>query len=117
MDIREMKAGNELNKLIAEKVMGWSYYHRCPDGYEDCLHWHTETGIDKGYKCPDYSGDISAAWKVVEKMRANGNEFYQRSTGNNEWLAQFKFHYGSGYIAKTAPEAICKAALLAMEDK
>jgi len=94
-EILAMKPGRELDALIAEKVMGWSW------------------GII-GDLIPAYSTDISAAWEVVEEM---GDCLHLRQHGEQgEWEAWFCGYPNSKAHGETAPEAICKAALLAVMD-
>lgn len=77
------------------------------------------------YTGPEYSTDIAAAWQVVEKMRTDGWRFdlYDsfagwRATfgrpggidrGENMWVLRASDRH------ETAPEAICRAALAALE--
>ena len=62
----------------------------------------------------DFSTDISAAWQVVERMKEEYNDFildYVAGYKGGQWSASVdKFH---APLAKTAEEAICKAALIA----
>jgi hypothetical protein len=120
MDIREMKAGRELDLKIAEEVF------RIP--FESLF---------KGViLLKPYSTDISAAWEVVEKMKSRVDsafgyylaECIGLTTGMDIWV---KENMPDSYslatwaadlvicelMEKLTPEAICKAALLAMEDK
>ena len=141
MDKREMKAGRELDALVAEKVMGWipSWGNWWMAGYgemncslDKATEWsfEAEKGVEyrgKKYQsiplhrwCP--STDISAAWEIVEKMRevgyfirlADQDEFIRARFYNPNFLPDEKSLW---IVAETVPEAICKAALLAMEDK
>lgn len=62
-----MKAGREMDALVAEKVMGWTDRHGefaiPPDTspHRGAIRYMPE-------KVPPYSTDISAAWQVVEKL-------------------------------------------------
>lgn len=58
------------------------------------------------------STDISAAWLVVEKM-TEGDRYFglQRVIKNSKWL--WEANFGEPVFALEAPEAICKAALIA----
>jgi hypothetical protein len=102
-----MKAGRELDALIAEKVMGFdkrivSKVDGMP--YADVLH---------------YSTQIADAWLVVEKF-PNVAIFGP----NDSWLVRFSDDDGSIYThpvdeparADTAPLAICLAALKAVDE-
>ncbi|MBA7499340.1 hypothetical protein ES704_02080 [subsurface metagenome] len=86
-EILAMKAGRELDVLVSAKVMEHRMEHR----------------IEK------YSTDISAAWLVVEKL-SNLIFDLRKVYQNTDWCASFEGNVAEG---KKAPEAICKAALLA----
>ena len=106
-----MKAGRELDALIAEKVMGWWFYgplgeYGVPGGKSD----------KNPEMVPNYSTSIAAASLVAEKLRPNCDIYieYHRSDyvicrivdysrkpehlGNEPWAK-----------AETAPLAICLA--------
>lgn len=117
-----MKAGRELDALVAEKVMGmgkppYGDASNCPTCGYDGL-WSEEI--------QPYSTDIAAAWMVVEHLKNTLN--------GKEWTGEFNlFFNGEKYecwwsfsrrtneglyetskdesIAETAPLAICLAAL------
>lgn len=140
----ELKAGRELDALIAEKVMGeppmLSWQVLSPDEKSSCLggtkdeceRWLAEHArnfpysVYAGYhvgawrRYARYSTDISAAWRVVEKMHEQGFAFFRveadtpPNTRVQEWIAGFhrkgeQTAYWKG--ADTAPLAICLAAL------
>lgn len=102
----------EINKEIAEKVMGW----------KDGKHPHDDflnSGWGGGYVFSP-STDISDAWLVVEKMREKGFWFDLNNGEGDSWDANFEektliaeLHSVRG--EKSAPLAICKAALKAIE--
>ena len=124
MTIDEMQAGPEMNALVAEKVMGWT---RCSnEDCQGCDHPIYLTGGRWIVRVPgrdwdddDYifapSTGISAAWMVVEKMREMGFMFRLQSfdTVGAEFQQPWGFFVSSS--ATTAPPAICKAALKAVE--
>ena len=122
-----MKAGRELDALIAEKVMGW-------EATADGLYWDArqkrtrlvlgsaiakkreEMGIENG---PGFvfapSTDIAAAWEVVEK--ADLWSLYG-SIGDGPYRACIQFEDREGLMtADTAPLAICLAALKAVSQE
>jgi len=127
-EILAMKPGRELDALVGEYVFGFKRVKTPPDYYgknggtdvlvprnlPEFYNYPPIGEIQLWYMCRHWSTDISAAWEVVEKMREKGSHFFVRDTGNNEVLVQFSYLYGRGYIAKTAPEAICKSSLLAV---
>lgn len=104
-----MNPGRELDALIAEKVMGLNLVEKI----DEC---HTFIA-----NLPYYSTDIKAAWEVIEhfandtgarlELRAllepdcvGYRAFECAFTGNN---------FGEPIVGKTAPHAICLAALKA----
>ena len=122
-----MKAGRELDTLVAEKVMGW-------EATADGLYWDArqkrtrlvlgsaiakkreEMGIENG---PGFvfapSTDIAAAWEVVEK--ADLWSLYG-SIGDGPYRACIQFEDREGLMtADTAPLAICIAALKAVSQE
>jgi hypothetical protein len=124
-EVLGLKPGRELDALIAEKVMGF----RCVvDKGNGNVSWiaygvygetHTPPMAWKkwNYKVPPYSTDIAAAWEVVEKMSEQWPQ-YQLAKIEDGWSVMWGFD-GYGWpeaTGKTAPEAICKAALLAVMD-
>ncbi|MTH32978.1 hypothetical protein GL282_09765 [Veillonella dispar] len=122
-EILALEPGIELDKLVAVQVMGWEirqedlpdhqsyreYYYRNGEKYENVDypdHWQPSKYND-------------AAWEVVEKMRTNKiyldirvwPDEYQvlpHRDKNNECIDRCVVRYQS------LPEAICKAALLAV---
>lgn len=134
-----MKSGRELDALIAEKVMGCSVLKReIPTGtpiwitvpgqertqVQDTLvlfacgcspmHFHNN---DHG-QIPEYSTDIAAAWKVVDKItqiKCDGIGWFDLRFTNGKYQATFQT--GAYYEAvdhiegDIAPLTICLAAL------
>lgn len=103
----------ELDREIAEKVMGWK-----KDGRFDWV--SNERGFESRISSFQPSQDISAAFLVVEKMRELG--FLMLTLGqhiDNTWRCKFtnaNTFEDFSFISKTAPDAICRAALLAVAD-
>jgi hypothetical protein len=113
-EILAMPAGRELDSLISEKIMGYVTHG----------HFREKNGVR--ILVQPYSTDISAAWEVVEKIQGlrelNGCKvrlqvkilvirgIYTVSIidylNNDKCLGE--------ETANTAPEAICKAALIAV---
>ncbi len=99
----ELKAGRELDALVAEKVMG-----DLPP---------------RGYSIPDYSTSISAAWEVVEKLIADSHIValgVSWDAAKDHWkflMRDFGEIVNTEYwpSAPTAPLAICRAALKAVD--
>ena len=138
--ILAMEAGRDLDALVAEKVMGHPMPEIIPEDAIDlylsgtpihhdswtCVFRYDEGDVPKWVPDP-YSTDISAAWQVVERvcnwdsrdamitikgqgknptpLEDNDGEWWEVMIDDDsarQWLAE----------GKTAPEAICKAALL-----
>lgn len=118
-----MKAGRELDALIAEKVMDWNWVNVFSNALMivppigDKLR-HTHKYVDKGIpdNMPHYSTNIADAWRVVEKLQENDWEVIIE-TRSNETEVKAKGRMGGWIdmygIAETAPLAICLAALKA----
>jgi hypothetical protein len=124
-------AGRELDALIAEKVMGWTRYpagmhptdNRTISGVLYCPPYYP---YDAGSAnvVPYYSTNISEAWEVVTKLAERGlwmtmltpfnaaDGFHVAYTPHGE--AQWQAGLGT-VIADTAPLAICRAALKALD--
>ncbi|MFD0587997.1 hypothetical protein ACFQZE_08265 [Paenibacillus sp. GCM10027627] len=119
--LNTMKPGKELNGLVATHVMeitevDWLYDYP----------WFKDT--DGTYRAVnEYSKDISAAWEVVEKIDEGkrGISVSKSPYYDDVWIVEIsifeadeegKIHIVDKFIAeaKSAPEAICKAALLAV---
>lgn len=66
-----MKAGRELDALIATKVMGLELC-ASSDGHLHVPVWGADTvtcaGTKRLFEAPSYSSSIANAWKVVEKL-------------------------------------------------
>ena len=134
-----MKAGRELDALIAEKVMGtpkyWSVWFACS-------HYGNFNGLDQAqvyaekiqgdFKAhvlpysdePNYSTSIEAAWEVVERLIA----LHFHEVQVRHWVDPFDAVMPQGWMcqcegdnlaiaerATTAPLAICLAALKAVD--
>jgi len=122
MEIDEMEAGPELDRLVAEEVMGWTVEEH--DGKP--LHIHKTA--DKRHwiwLCHwEASADIGIAWEVVEWLSEEsvGPSPVTLGGGLNdddlEWCCEVGPYNSNGdaraeAYAPTAPLAICRAALKA----
>lgn len=110
MNTDELEAGPQMDALVAEKVMGWSIrgelwkdkrgtIRRSKstfEQYEPSIRWSPST-------------DIAAAWEVVEKMPMG---MWPSVDG---WVVEIPDGSGDEVEAPTAPLAICRAALKAIE--
>ena len=110
-EILSLKAGRELNIKIAEEVMGHKFVQDETLGDME-NHGQSVYGL-----LQPYSEDIAAAWLVLEKLKSHHPRI-EFNSYNERWEASFsapdaEFTYPVA-SASTAPEAICKAALLAL---
>ena len=110
-EILAMKAGKELNIRVAETVM--ERRHTQDETFGDM-----EIDRQMVYSpLQPYSEDISAAWQVMEQMKGY-NPRIAFDTHSQKWEATFNIREANFtcpvVLADTAPEAICKAALLAL---
>jgi len=112
-----MKPGRELDTLIAKKIMGRPACKNCI--YQSAVpHCVEECGFH-----PHYSTDIAAAWQVVEKLfTLNGEptvlQIYGPLEDGYKVTPVWEHHDGAipekSIVRKTAPHAICLAALAAV---
>lgn len=114
-----MKAGRELDVLVAEKVMGYIMIdteamspHNSSNGFT----------LDVILPLPDYSTDISAAWQVVEKFDyytlskiREGEDGSVSIVGFECRVTNFDHTTGLGISMESMSHAICLAALAAVE--
>jgi len=133
-----MEVGKELDTLVAEKVMGHPMPDIIPEDALDlylagspihCDSWTCVCRYDEGDTpkwVPDpYSTDISAAWLVVEKLKKDWDciDLIWDAGAWDMCLENYdshrKFYLGkeSGATYEELPEAICKAALIAIESE
>ena len=116
-----MKAGRELDALVAEKVMGIKLcHHELHETRPTCKYCH----LNKGFWQPKwgriepprhYSTDIAAAWEVVETFAGKVYVGMARGKYSGDWKAVIGDRVRPSYEieAETAPLAICLAALKA----
>lgn len=128
-EVLAMEAGRELDLLVAEEIFGieveWDYSpldlnHVLPKlpfrkGESRVAIDPSAHGVENTI-CK-YSTDIAAVWPVVEKLSPLIVQIahYPSRSSHTAWVIEDR--NGSFTVAeveaKTAPEAICKAALLA----
>jgi hypothetical protein len=137
-----MKAGRELDALVAEKVTGWERKRpshcekpeidEAGQGWAGCSYcgwtgnWGEADGPHwdiRGYFPKPYSTSIAAAWELVDvvqtKLRFHRLELCSPDPAINYRVAVFsKFGHKASEEelseGDTAPEAICLAALKAV---
>lgn len=117
--IMALEAGPEIDALVAERVMGWTF--GCtPDPEGDWASWNEPRPDDptrqREVKCAGWSPstDIAAAWEVVEKMRPThvGSLWTGIDEGHNACFGMYEYEERWAK-ADSMPLAICRAALLA----
>lgn len=108
-EILAMSAGSGMDILIAEKVMKWK--ERVHFDYVDGIIAHYVTGTMDVVKF-EPSTDINAAWMVVEMLRINHRVDMVIDSDYYVCVMSIDAMYESN--ADSAPEAICKVALLAL---
>jgi hypothetical protein len=100
--------GEELDERVALEVMGWRRHRE----------YRMVRTTERGDKIPwipgrhEYTRTWNGAAQVVEELRKAGYPFRLSTAGQN-WHAQFQ--EGSGALGISAPEAICRAALKAVQ--
>lgn len=122
-EIEQMPAGRELDRLIAEKVLGLSVYHYDKDHADNCYFMLMDTEGDPVLftgrhrdaerkteaaawgDCPAYSTDIAAAWEVLMEMKDRRRRYATSRHGfamsealierpEGEWVTVFKCQIG-----------------------
>ena len=111
-----MKAGQELDALVAEKVIGWQWNVDRSAFFPPGLHPMSNIF---GHKVPQYSENIAEAWLVVEKLVKSGFHFLLlKSADSGRSIATFYLgpedRSDTSKSADEAPHAICLAALEAL---
>lgn len=97
-----MTAGREMDKLVAERVMGTSGIFNVSE------HWFFAESVKRSL--PSYSANISHAWEVVEKIQSDG---WSWDMVMINVAHEVDVRFGKCRAAsKNVPEAVCKAALL-----
>lgn len=121
-----MKASRELDRLVAEKVMGYwicDELIHSPMSTPDCD--IKKPGHLARSHCKPYSPDISAAWEVVEKMKESYLQVEIICWNLDKYKVRIAKYGGSSpnvialiehieVEASTVPLAICLAALAAL---
>lgn len=117
-EIDQMAAGRELDRLIAEKVMGWKLVD--PIKYPADKYCGFPPGQQFDY-IPKYSTEIAAAWPLMERITKDKRFYYGvemiTHLHSNGWLivvfGESKKYHDIYVFAETAPLAICRATLKA----
>ena len=118
-EILEMKAGRELNIGVAEEVMGCKFAQ--DEFFGDMQGCIDSQGNSVWGVLEAYSEDRSIAQQVVDKLKNSYNVRVEFNYYTENWEAEFSelqtsLEFGT-VSALDEPEAICKAALLAILEK
>lgn len=110
-------SGLALREAVAVKVFG--YRKKWVDDIRGEI-YHDSPESLQGVPCPHWESDIAAAWQVVEKAIELGYTLLL-NFNHGAWWAEFAdketvYDHELEY-RPTAPEAICRAALAALETK
>ncbi len=97
--------GRELDRLVAEKVMGFKFIG--PGLFKDgaCVAMLPKNQDDA---VPNYSTDISAAWKIIDKLNNDGWEVNMYLWGGSDkekygiksWQVEFMFCPGGFFMGR-----------------
>jgi hypothetical protein len=119
VDIETLAAGPDLDRVIAENIMGWKPYHGYIMGAGDQADW-MQRPDDRAYthklNIPKFSTEIAWAYRVVEKVMEVYKDRFPSFVLNGFIKFTAVFHLSHPGIAmtqvgSTLPEAICRAAL------
>jgi hypothetical protein len=117
-EIENMPAGREMDVLMIDVMSGelidLAIHFDASMGIRYAIQddgvWKFEPGLAWLWSP---STDITAAWQVVEKLKAI-KPILNYEPHPNKWY--MRFNGGEFYSADTAPLAICRAALIAVGD-
>ena len=123
MNIDEMPAGRDMDKLIAQKIFSWLSARLKQGLWNPKKHDPLYYSCDEPDEVPHYSTDIVAAWKLIQRFTtwispprlASYHVLVLAWVGggdNNEWACAIG-NESSRTLASTAALAICRAALKA----
>lgn len=104
-EIENMSAGREMDVLISTCYFGYKVT-------KDCWNIHIEHIADIAHVMPHYSEWMNSANIITTSPKTK--EFYLEHK-NDEWFCMIGDNLNNGVVAKTAPLAICRAALLAVQ--
>jgi hypothetical protein len=116
----DLDAGRELDALVAERVMGWQWNDYTVNyGNDD---YRTVRGLfdvkgsfDSHDRFPEYSTDIAAAWRVVEKLKPDwAIRIEVRPSGVYCDIISLTERRVEKVTESSVPLAICRAALRAV---
>jgi hypothetical protein len=106
----------EINRLVAEKVMGYQTkaYGFGKDAQVLC--WKTQDKNEDGFLLPNYAEDMNAALGALRKLQENREGF------DSIYLVYHRDEVGAGFVgteytpfAETEARALCLAMLEAVK--
>lgn len=131
MDVLKMKAGREMDFLIAKQVMGWTYRDDNPEGFscprfDNPGWWHSPEWQNDEWECaaclieddagsmPHWSTELEDVKYVVARLQKQA--WYLILTWHrHDSMAEFRspvLDIWKGAWGETPQHAICRAALL-----
>ncbi len=113
--MNKLKAGRKLDVLVAKNVMGWTDLREeeYPETKNVVLRGDNPEKLEYRFAVPYFSTDISAAWKVLEKIQGT-NALITIELAERARCMIFESWGRDKRVctnADTAPLAICLAAL------
>lgn len=110
-----------LDELVAIRIFG---YIRIPHPGVPKFQKPTDNGVEALYYTPRYSSEINEAWEVVEKLAKEPKAWVIETVNIDTGLIYMVTYWGDSVetdqeavTSSTAPLAICRASLLAVEEK
>jgi hypothetical protein len=112
--VMERATARRINAAVAERLLGATVH---------AGQWEDHMVLGNGLlPVPDYCGDMAAAWRLVEHLRARGifidvdtlRDGYEARASREGGDGEELWHGFAVYTASTAPLAICRAALSAV---
>ncbi|XEC97024.1 hypothetical protein AB6A23_11065 [Paenibacillus tarimensis] len=117
-EIMNMRPGRELDALIAEKVMGWEKRYLPMTDKEYWFNPNSEDPVSMPWLDEwNPSTDIAAAFEVMEELQSSHLYIDVRTCADfyEVWITRWDTKKQTETIAyPKLPEAICKAALIAI---
>lgn len=119
----EIRAGRELDALVAEKVMGKVKCTSTHNGEHIPWCYAMPESPDQGGELAPYSTDIAAAWEVVDKLTAEFKSFsLVKNLHASSWTCSFWHRKVDPEIVSlefgfSPAEAICLGALKAVGEE
>lgn len=111
--IMQMPAGHEMDHLVAERVMGWTFVHQVP-----VEQWHDNRGNRVANVFWSPSTNIAEAWDVMARIKeiagADTSRVWIRFC--DEIAGPEGAYDGFLNLWHVSPLTICKAALVTVVD-